>query len=36
MPEDQQTSEMKAVLATYGQKIDHVNLDSLAPIINSL
>ena len=35
-PEDQQTAEMKAVLATYGQKMDYVDLSTLAPIISSL
>ena len=35
-PEDQRTAEMKAVLATYGQKVDYVDLSTLAPIAGSL
>ena len=36
MPEDQLTAEFKAVLATYGQKVDCVNLDSLNPLIHAM
>ena len=36
MPEDQLTAEFKAELATYGQKVDCVNLDSLNPLIHAM
>ena len=36
LPEDQLTSESKAVLATYGQKVDYVDLNSLEPLINAM
>ena len=36
LPEDQLTAEFKAVLATYGQKVDCVNLDSLNPLIHAM
>lgn len=35
-PEDQRTAEMKAVLATYGQKVDYVDLDTLKPLVAAL
>jgi hypothetical protein len=35
-PEDQRTAEMEAVLATYEQKVDYVDLSTLAPIAGSL
>ncbi len=35
-PEDQQTSEMKGVMAIYGQKVDYVDLESLKPLIDAL
>ena len=36
LPEDQLTSESKAVLATYGQKVDYVDLNALEPLINAM
>ena len=35
-PEDQRTAEMKAVLATYGQKLDYVDLDALKQLVAAL
>ena len=36
LPEEQLTAESKAVLATYGQKVDYVDLNSLEPLINAI
>ena len=36
MPEGLLTAESKAVLATYGQKVDYVDLYSLEPLINAI
>ncbi len=36
LPEEKLTSEFKAVLATYGKKVDYVDLESLNPIVNAL
>lgn len=36
MPEDQLTAELKAVLATYGQKVDYVDFDTLKPIVQAV
>ncbi|MBR4705316.1 MAG: hypothetical protein IKP02_06945 [Paludibacteraceae bacterium] len=34
MPAEQLTPEFKAVLATYGQQMDYVDLSTLAPIVD--
>ena len=34
MPEEQLSPEFKAVLATYGQQMDYVDLSTLAPIVD--
>ena len=36
LPAEKLTSEFKAILATYGQKVDYVNLNTLTSIISSL
>lgn len=36
MPESELNSEAKALLATYGKKVDFVDFDSLEPIIKSV
>jgi hypothetical protein len=36
LPEEKLTSEFKAVLATYGQKMDYVDIESLKPLIDAL
>ena len=36
LPEEKLTSEFKAVLATYGKKVDYVDMESLNPIVNAL
>ena len=36
LPEDQLTAEFKAVLATYGKKVECVNLDSINPLIQAI
>ena len=36
LPEEKLTSEFKAVLATYGQKVDYVDIESLKPLIDAL
>ncbi len=36
LPEEKLTSEFKSVLATYGKKVDYVDLESLNPIVNAL
>ena len=36
LPEEKLTSEFKAVLATYGKKVDHVDLETLEPLIVAL
>ncbi|MBR5255299.1 MAG: hypothetical protein IKV62_00800 [Bacteroidales bacterium] len=35
-PEEQLTGELKGVLATYGQKVDYVDFNSLEPLINAM
>ena len=34
--EEKLTSEFKAVLATYGQKVDYVDLNSVEPLIEAI
>ena len=36
LPEEKLTSEFKAVLATYGQKVDYVDLNSVEPLIEAI
>lgn len=36
LPEEKLTSEFKAVLETYGQKVDYVDMESLKPLIDNL
>jgi hypothetical protein len=36
LPEEKLTSEFKAVLATYGQKVDYVDLNSMEPLIDAI
>ena len=36
LPEEKLTSEFKAVLATYGKKVDYVDLEMLQPLIDAL
>ena len=36
LPEDKLTSEFKAVLATYGKKVDYVDIESMKPLIDAL
>ena len=36
LPEEKVTSELKAVLATYGQKVDYVDLNSVEPLIDAI
>ena len=36
LPEEKLTSEFKAVLATYGKKVDYVDNESLKPLIDTL
>lgn len=36
MPEEEQSAEIKAMLATYGKKVDFVDMSTLEPIIKSI
>ena len=36
LPEDQLNAELKGVLATYGQKVDYVDFDTLKPMVDSI
>ena len=36
LPEEKLTSEFKAVLATYGKKVDYVDLEMLRPLTAAL
>ena len=36
LPEEKMTSEFKAVLATYGKKVDYVDLEMLRPLTAAL
>ena len=36
LPEEKLTSEFKAILATYGKKVDYVDLEMLQPLIDAL
>ena len=36
LPEDQLTAEFKAVIATYGKKVDYVDFDALKPVADAV
>ena len=36
LPEEKLSSEFKAVLASYGQKVDYVDMESLNPLIDAM
>lgn len=36
LPEEKKTAELKAMIETYNKKVDFVDFDSLAPIVNDI
>ena len=36
LPEEKKTAEVKAMIETYNKKVDFVDFDSLAPIVNDI